>query len=146
MPDDAYEVPLGRADVKREGTDVTVIATGHLVIDALAAAEDLDQRGVSVEVVDPRTLSPLDTETIITSVQKTGRAVVAHEAVRFCGFGAEVAAQIAEHAVDSLDAPVLRVGAPFSPVPYSPSLEEVWLPGARQIVGAVEQIVPGAGR
>ena len=142
VPNEPYEVPLGVADVKREGTDVTVVATGYLVKDALEAAEELEERGVSVEVVDPRTLSPLDRDTIVQSVQKTGRAVVAHEAVRNYGIGAEIAASIQEAAFDYLDAPVQRVGAPFSPVPFSPVLEQVWLPAKAEIIAAVEAIVP----
>ncbi len=142
VPDEAYEVPLGVADIKREGTDVTVVATGFLVKDALDAAEELESRGISIEVIDPRTLSPLDMDTIIESVQKTSRAVVVQEAVRFCGVGAEIAASIQEHAFDYLDAPVKRVGAPFSPVPFSPALEKLWVPGAAQIIAAVEEIVP----
>lgn len=144
VPDEPFVVPLGKADVKREGTDVTVVATGALVQDALKAAEELAERGVSVEVVDPRTLSPLDTETILASVRKTKRVVVAQEAVKFCGFGAEIAAQIAEYAFDYLDAPVKRVGAPFSPVPFAPNLEKAWLPGKADILAAVREIVPAA--
>jgi pyruvate dehydrogenase E1 component beta subunit len=142
VPDEPYTIPIGLADVKREGTDITVIATGYLVIDALEAAEELAERGISIEVVDPRTLSPLDMDTIVASVQKTSRAVVAQEAVNFCGLGAEIAASIQERAFDSLDAPVKRVGAPFSPVPFAPSLENAWLPGKAEIIAAVEELVP----
>ncbi|MEE9276961.1 MAG: alpha-ketoacid dehydrogenase subunit beta [Dehalococcoidia bacterium] len=142
VPDEPYTVPLGVADVKREGSDVTVIATGYLVKNALDAAEELAGRGIEVEVVDPRTLSPLDIDTIVQSVQKTSRAVVAQEAVNFCGLGAEIAASIQERAFDYLDAPVKRVGAPFSPVPFSPALEKVWVPGKDQIIAAIEEIVP----
>ena len=142
VPDEPYTVPLGVADVKREGSDVTVIATGYLVKDALDAAEELAGRGIEVEVVDPRTLSPLDIDTIIQSVQKTSRAVVAQEAVNFCGLGAEIAASIQERAFDYLDGPVKRVGAPFSPVPFSPVLEKAWVPGKDQIIAAVEENVP----
>ena len=141
VPDEPYTVPLGLAEVKREGTDVTVVATGYLVTDALEAAEALASRGISVEVVDPRTLSPLDMETISRSVRKTGRAVVAEEAVRFCGIGAEIAASIHEQAFDDLLAPVKRVGAPFTPVPFSPALEAAWLPGAGSIMATVEELV-----
>ena len=144
VPEEPFTVPLGKADVKHEGTDVTVVATGALVKDALYTAKELGRRGVSVEVVDPRTLSPLDSETILESVKKTGRVVVAQEAVRFCGFGAEIAAQIADEGFDYLDAPVKRVGAPFSPVPFSPVLEQAWLPGKAQIIAAIEEIVPAA--
>ncbi len=142
VPDEPYAIPLGVAEVKREGSDVTVVATGHMVSQAQRAADQLAERGVSVEVVDPRTLSPLDMDTIIASVQKTSRAVVAQEGVQFCGFGAEIAAAIQEQAFDYLDAPVKRVGAPFSPVPFSPALEKVWLPGAEDIVAAVDEILP----
>ena len=142
VPDEPYAIPLGVAEVKREGSDVTVVATGHMVSQAQRAADQLAERGVSVEVVDPRTLSPLDMDTIIASVQKTSRAVVAQEGVQFCGFAAEIAAAIQEQAFDYLDAPVKRVGAPFSPVPFSPALEKVWLPGADDIVAAVDEILP----
>ena len=142
VPEELYEIPLGLADVKREGSDITVIALSSMVQEALAAAEELATRGVSVEVVDPRTLSPLDSETILASVKKTGRAVVAHEAVTFCGFGAEIAAQIAEEAFDYLDAPVKRVGAPFSPVPFNPAMEKAWLPSRTDVIAAVESLIP----
>ncbi len=142
VPDEPYAIPLGVAEVKREGSDVTVVATGHMVAQAQRAADQLAERGVSLEVVDPRTLSPLDMDTIVASVQKTSRAVVAQEGVQFCGFAAEIAAAIQEQAFDYLDAPVKRVGAPFSPVPFSPSLEEAWLPTAADIVAAVDEILP----
>ena len=142
VPDDAFTVPLGVADVKREGEDVTVVAIGSMVPQAVAAAAEMDGRDVSLEVVDPRTLSPLDMDTIVQSVTKTGRAVVAHEAVIFCGVGAEIAASIQERAFDSLDAPVQRVGAPMSPVPFSPVLEKIWLPGKDDIIEAVERVMP----
>ncbi|MCY3886940.1 MAG: alpha-ketoacid dehydrogenase subunit beta [Chloroflexi bacterium] len=146
VPDDAYTVPIGKAAVKREGEDVTVVAVGAMVPEAIKAADAVAERGLSVEVVDPRTLSPLDTDTIVRSVRKTGRAIVAHEAVQFCGYGAEVAAQIAQHAFDALDAPVLRVGAPFSPVPFNPNLEKAWLPGAEEIIASIEQLIPTGAR
>ena len=142
VPDEPYEIPLGVADVKREGSDVTVVSTGYLVKDALDLAEEMAEQGVSLEVIDPRTLSPLDMDTIVESVQKTSRAVVAQEAVNFCGLGAEIAASIQERAFDYLDAPVKRVGAPFSPVPFSPVLEAAWLPGKDQLRAAIEEIVP----
>lgn len=142
VPDESYAIPLGQATVCREGTDVTVVATGAMVKEALDAATELAQRGVEVEVVDPRSLSPLDIDTIVASVQKTGRVVVAQEAVTFGGFGAEIAAQIADLAFDHLDAPIKRVGAPFSPVPFSPPLEQAWLPGKAEILASIAQIVP----
>ena len=146
VPDDAYTVPIGKAAVKREGEDVTVVAVGAMVSEAIKAADAVAERGLSIEVVDPRTLSPLDTDAIVRSVRKTGRAIVAHEAVQFCGYGAEVAAQIAQHAFDELDAPVLRVGAPFSPVPFNPNLERIWLPGAEEIIASIEQLIPTGAR
>jgi len=140
VPEDAYTVPLGVAEVKRTGSDLTLVATGRMVLDALEAAEDLAADGVSVEVIDPRTLSPLDMDSILASVRKTSRAVVAQEAVRFCGLGAEIAATIADECFDYLDAPVKRVGAPFTPVPFAPVLEKDYLPGKASIVGAVREI------
>jgi pyruvate/2-oxoglutarate/acetoin dehydrogenase E1 component len=142
VPEEAYEVPLGVAEVKRPGTDVTIVATAAMVPEALTAAEQLAEQGIEAEVVDPRTLQPLDMETILTSVRKTHRAVVVHEAVRFCGVGAEIAAQIAQEAFDHLDAPPVRIGAPFTPVPFSPVLEQAWLPNAAKIVDAVTGVVP----
>jgi pyruvate dehydrogenase E1 component beta subunit len=125
--------------VVQEGSDVTVVAFGRMVAESGKAAETLAADGVSVEIIDPRTLSPLDSATIIESVRRTNRCVVAQEAVRFAGFGAEIAAQIQEEAFDHLDAPVGRVGAPFSPVPFSPALEKRYVPGADAIVAAVRR-------
>ncbi|MEZ5274354.1 MAG: alpha-ketoacid dehydrogenase subunit beta [Ilumatobacteraceae bacterium] len=137
VPEGRYTVPLGQAKVTREGGDVTVVSWGRTHNEALAAAETLAGEGVQVEVVDLRTLSPLDTVTVVASVKKTNRVVVAHEAVRFGGFGAEVAAQIQEDAFDYLDAPVGRVGAPFSPVPFTPALENLYVPDAARIAESV---------
>ena len=131
MPEEPYEIPLGQANVLREGNDVTVVGWGRMVNEALDAAEQLAADGIDVEVIDPRTLQPLDTDTIIESVRKTNRVIVVHEAVRFGGLGAEVAAQIQEEAFDYLDAPVGRIAAPFSPVPFTP--------GARAALPAVER-------
>ena len=141
VPEGDYEVPIGKAKVVREGKDLTIVATSYMVHEALAAAEQLAQRGVETEVVDPRTLVPLDMETIVESVKKTHRVIVAHEAVRFCGVGAEIAAQITEQAFDYLDGPPLRIGAPSSPVPYSPALEKEWVPGAQDILEAARTLV-----
>ena len=140
VPDEPYTVPIGAAKIVREGSDVTLVATGRLVIDALEAAEELAAAGVSAEVIDPRTLAPLDMTTILSSVAKTSRAVVAHEAVRTCGIGAEIAARISDEAFDYLDAPVKRVGAPFTPVPFAPLLEDLYLPGKADILDAVREI------
>lgn len=141
VPEEIYTVPLGKADVKREGDDVTVVATMAMVYKALEAAEELAKEGISVEVVDPRTLQPLDNETIINSVKKTHKVVVVHEAVKFAGPGAEIAAMIAEEAFDYLDAPVKRVGAPFTPVPFSPVLEQAYIPSTEKIIAAIREVV-----
>ena len=138
VPDGEYTIPIGKADIKREGKDVTVIATAAMVHKALSAAETLAADGVSVEVVDPRTLSPLDEETILNSVRKTHRVVIVAEDVQFAGSTAEIAALIAEKAFDRLDAPVLRVAAPFCPVPFTPPLENAYIPSEEKIIGAIK--------
>jgi pyruvate dehydrogenase E1 component beta subunit len=140
VPDESYTVELGKADIKREGTDVTIVATSLMVHTALAAAEKLQADGISAEVVDPRCLQPLDKETILGSVKKTNALVVAHEAVGFAGPGAEIAAMVAEEALDYLDAPIKRVAAPFCPVPFSPPLEQAYIPNEDDIVAAVKSI------
>ena len=129
-------VAIGQARVLREGGDLTIIATSRLCHDALQAAEWLAADGIEAEVIDPRTLVPLDIETLGASVRRTGRAVVAHEAVTNGGFGAEIAAQLAEAAFECLEAPIQRVGGPFTPVPVSPPLEDAYRPTAIQIHGA----------
>jgi pyruvate dehydrogenase E1 component beta subunit len=139
VPEDAdYTVPFGQAAILREGSDVTLIGIGILASKALEAAELLAQAGISAEVIDPRTLIPLDKETLIRSVAKTGRVVVAHEAHRRSGPGAEIAAMLAEEAIEYLDGPILRVGAQNVPLPYSPVLEELVLPGVPDIVRAAQ--------
>jgi acetoin:2,6-dichlorophenolindophenol oxidoreductase subunit beta len=143
VPEELYEIPLGVANVARTGTDVTVVSYGRMVAESLKAAERLDEKGISVEVIDPRTLQPLDIDTIVASVRKTNRVVVVHEAVRFGGMGAEIAAQIQEAAFDYLDAPVGRIGAPFSPVPFSPVLEAEYFPSVSSIVTQVEALALG---
>ncbi len=137
VPEELEPIPIGKARVHREGEDVTVIATGRLVHESLAAAEQAEQDGVSVEVVDPRTLQPLDEEAIIDSVKKTNRAVVAHEAVTRMGFGAEVAAVVQHQAFDWLDAPVERVGAKFVPLPFAPVMEEFVVPRQAEVYDAI---------
>jgi len=137
VPEERYNVPLGVANVMKQGTDVTVVAWGRMANEALTAAEKLEADGISVEVIDPRTLQPLDTATIVESVRRTHRVVVVHEAVQFGGLGAEIAAQIQHEAFDYLDAPVERIGAPFSPVPFSPALESHYLPDARSIAAGI---------
>lgn len=141
VPDGDHVVPLGVAEVKRHGSDVTILALSRMVGEALAAAEQLSERGVSVEVVDPRTLCPLDLDTIVASVRKTGRLVIAHEAVETGGAGAEIAARVQEAAFDYLDAPILRVGAPFVPVPASPVLEKAYRPARESVIDAVSRML-----
>jgi pyruvate dehydrogenase E1 component beta subunit len=141
VPEEPYELPIGRAEVVRAGSDLTIVASGNMVRESLTAAHDLESRdGLSVEVVDLRTLQPLDTDTILTSVAKTHRCLVVHEAVRFGGFGAEIAAQVQELGFDELDAPVHRVGAPFAPVPFSAALEREYIPDAARIVGEADRL------
>jgi pyruvate dehydrogenase E1 component beta subunit len=136
-----YSIPLGVAAVRREGSDVTLISYGRQVADATAAANQLDEEGINAEVIDLRTLVPLDLDTVLASVTKTRRAVVAHEAVTRCGFGAELASQIHERLFDRLTGPVLRVGAPNTPVPYALELERAYLPGAVDIAEAARRAV-----
>jgi pyruvate/2-oxoglutarate/acetoin dehydrogenase E1 component len=135
-PDEPEPVPIGRANTLREGDDMTIVALSRLVGEALAAAERLADEGVEAEVIDPRTLVPLDLDTIVDSVRRTNRLVVAHEAVEHGGFGAEIAAAVQAAAFDDLDAPIERVGAPFTPIPLSPPLEDAYLPGAEEIIAA----------
>src|SRR5918911_1432929 len=137
VPDELEPLPLGQARVHREGEDVTVVATGRLVHEALQAAEQAEQEGVSVEVLDPRTLQPLDDDAIVSSVKKTNRCVVAHEAVTRMGFGAEVAAVVQHEAFDWLDAPIERVGAKFAPLPFAPVMEEYVVPHAKDVLEAI---------
>jgi pyruvate dehydrogenase E1 component beta subunit len=145
MPEELEPIPLGQARVLREGEDVTVVATGRLVHEALDAAAQLQEQGVSVEVVDPRTLQPLDEETIVGSVKKTNRCVVAHEAVTRMGFGAEVTAVVQHQAFDWLDAPIERVGAKFAPIPFAPVMEEFVVPHAKDVVEAIQRTVARDG-
>ena len=137
VEDEIEPVPIGSARVLREGDDVTIVALSRLVADAVIAAERLSsEHGVEAEVIDPRTLVPLDLETIVRSVEKTNRLVIAHEAVEHGGFGAEILAEVQAVAFDHLDAPIERVGAPFTPVPLSPPLEDAYIPGADDIYAA----------
>jgi pyruvate dehydrogenase E1 component beta subunit len=141
VPEELEPIPLGKARVHREGSDVTVVATGRLVHEALHAAEEAEKEGVSVEVFDPRTLQPLDTDALVASVKKTNRCVVAHEAVARMGFGAEVAAVVQELAFDWLDAPIERVGAKFAPIPFAPVMEEYVVPQMDDVLTAIRKTV-----
>jgi pyruvate dehydrogenase E1 component beta subunit len=140
LPENAELPPIGKARVVREGSDVTLIAYSAMLGNALEAAEQLSREGVSAEVVDLRTLVPLDMETIAASVTKTHRAVIAHEAVRNGGLGAEIAARIGSELFDELDAPVTRVACPFVPIPFAPELEKALLPGTQDIVRGVRDL------
>jgi pyruvate dehydrogenase E1 component beta subunit len=141
VPDQITPIPLGKARVHREGTDVTVVATGRLVHESLQAAEQAEQEGISVEVIDPRTLSPLDTESIVGSVQKTTRCVTAHEAIVQGGFGSELVAVVQHGAFDYLDAPIERVGAKFAPLPFAPVMEEYVVPHAQDVLDAIKRTI-----
>jgi pyruvate/2-oxoglutarate/acetoin dehydrogenase E1 component len=139
--DEDYVIPLGKGDIKRQGEDVTVVATSMMVYKALAAAEELAKEGISVEVVDPRTLVPLDKDIILSSVEKTGRLVIVHEAVKTGGFGGEIAAIVAEEGFDYLDAPIKRVAAHDVPIPFNAGQEQFVIPNEQDIIAAVKEIV-----
>ena len=141
VPEEEYLVPIGKADVKREGTDLTVVATGQEVANALEAAQILEKEGISLEVVDLRTVSPLDMDTVIASVEKTGKLMISHVAVKQGGIGAEVAARIAEEAFYYLDAPIKRVCAAFTPVPYNTILEQAHFPQVNDLVAAAREML-----
>ena len=141
VPEGEYTIPLGRADIKRPGEDVTVVSLSRTVLHSLEAAETAAEDGISVEVIDLRTTVPLDIDTVVNSVRKTGRLVVAHESHRRLGIGAEITALVQEHAFDYLDAPIERVGAMDIPIPYSKPLEDVALPGPSHIVEAIKRVV-----
>jgi pyruvate dehydrogenase E1 component beta subunit len=139
IPEEEYLVPLGKAEVKKAGKDVTVVATSRMVHEALAAANVLSEGGIDVEVIDLRTISPLDKEAIFTSVEKTSKLVIAHEAVKAFGIGAEISAMVCEEMIDRLSAPIIRVGAPFVPVPFN--LEKAYLPDPDDVVRAVKKVM-----
>jgi pyruvate dehydrogenase E1 component beta subunit len=139
-PDDEYLIPLGKADIKREGSNVTVVATAFMVHRALAAATRLQERGISTEVIDLRTLVPLDKQAIIDSVGKTGRLVIMSEEPITGSAAGEISAIVVEEAFDLLDAPIKRVCAPDTPVPFSPVLEEYWVPSEDDLIKAITEI------
>jgi pyruvate dehydrogenase E1 component beta subunit len=141
VPDEEYVISLGTADIKREGADVTLVAYSMMVRVALDAAEKLQKEGISAEVIDPRTLYPLDKTTILDSVGKTHKLVILQEAPKTCGFGAEIAAIVADEAFDQLDAPIKRVAAPDSPVPFSPPLEKFYIPDKDDVIKTVKEII-----
>ena len=141
VPDGQYTIPFGKADIKREGGDVTIVATSWMVLKAMEAAKMLEEQGIDAEVIDPRTLVPLDKDTIINSVKKTGRAVIVHEAHGVCGIGAEVAFVISDLAFDYLDAPIKRVTSAQTPTPYSKKLEQLTIPSPERIAAAVKEVL-----
>jgi pyruvate dehydrogenase E1 component beta subunit len=141
VPDDEdFTIPLGVADIKRAGTDATIVARSIMVPIALKAAEQLQEQGISVEVIDPRTIRPLDLDTIINSVKKTNRLVVAEESHTFCGVGAEITAAVQEHAFDYLDAPIKRLSAVDVPMPYAKNLEQLAIPDLERVIAAIKEV------
>ena len=141
IPEEEYTVPFGQADIKRKGEDVTIVALGYMVSRALIAARQLEKEGIEVEVIDPRTLNPLDVKTIVESVKRTGHLVIVHQAWRTCGVGAEIATQVTEQAFEYLDAPVKRVAGLDTPAPYYTELEKLVYPVADDIVKAVRKVL-----
>jgi len=145
VPQEPYAIPFGEANFVREGDDVTVVALGRMALLSQQAAAELDGEGISCEVIDPRTTSPLDLESILESVEHTGRLVMVDEANPRCGFAADVVAQVAQAAFDDLKAPPRMLTPPHSPVPFSPVLEDAYVPGPDQIAAAVREVA-GATR
>jgi pyruvate dehydrogenase E1 component beta subunit len=141
VPEEEYTIPLGKANVVREGKDVTVVATSLMVTKAMNAAQELEKKGIQAEVIDPQTLKPLDKKTIFDSVQKTGRLLIVHQACKTGGFGAEIAAMVAEEGFEFLVGPIRRLGALDVPVPFSPKLEDYVLPNEQKIVKEVMEMV-----
>jgi len=141
VPEEEYTIPLGKADVKREGSDVTVVAIGLMVHRALAVASKLQEKGISIEVVDPRTVVPLDKQAIIDSVKKTRKLVIMDEEPKTGSVASEIAAIVAEEAFDLLRAPIKRVCAPDTPVPFSPVLEDFWMPDEDNLIKAITEIL-----
>jgi pyruvate/2-oxoglutarate/acetoin dehydrogenase E1 component len=141
VPEEEYTIPFGVAEVKRTGSDVTVVATLYMVHKALNAAERLEEEGVNAEIIDPRTLTPLDKKTIVDSVKKTGRLVIVSEDCKTGGVSAEIASVVAEEAIDYLDAPIKRVAGADTPIPFSPPLEQYVIPNEKAIIKAVKEVV-----
>jgi 2-oxoisovalerate dehydrogenase E1 component len=141
VPEEEYLIPFGQARVAREGKDATVVGISVMVNRALEAAEELAKEGISIEVIDPRTLAPLDLDTILASVHKTGRLLVADETYGPCGIGAEIAAQVMARGFDDLDAPVLRLNGTHVPLPYSPTLEKAVVPGTPEVLAAIRDLL-----
>jgi pyruvate/2-oxoglutarate/acetoin dehydrogenase E1 component len=140
VPEDYYTVPFGKADIKRKGRDVTIVATHAMVQRSLSVAEEFAKEGIEIEIVDPRTLRPLDKESILESVKKTGRLIVADEGTVTCGVASEISAWIAEVAIEYLQAPIFRVGSPDTPVPFSPRLEQIYVPDEGDVREAINKM------
>lgn len=140
VPEEEYTIPLGKADIKREGKDITIISYGAMVHSSLKAAEELEKEGIDAEVIDLMTISPLDIDTIISSVEKTNRAIVVQEAQKQAGIASQVVAEITERAILSLEAPVLRVCAPDTVYPFA-AIEDAWLPGYKEIIEKAKTVV-----
>ncbi|MBI5602398.1 MAG: alpha-ketoacid dehydrogenase subunit beta [Deltaproteobacteria bacterium] len=141
VPEESYTIPFGQAEVKREGKDLTIVATHAMVVRSLGIAEALAREGIEIEIVDPRTLTPLDKGTILDSVKKTGRLLVADEGHKTCGVAAEISAMVAEEALYYLKAPVLRVCSPDTPVPFSPPLEKAFIPDEKDLLPAIRHLM-----
>ncbi len=141
VPDEAYTIPFGEANITRDGDDVTIVAFAKMLHLANDVADELGKEGISVEVIDPRTTSPLDEESIIESVEKTGRLVIVDEGGPRCGMAADISAMVAQQAFGALKAPIMQVTAPHTPVPFSPSLEDLYIPNADKIAEAVQHVM-----
>jgi len=141
VPEAEYTIPFGQASISRQGSDCTVVAVGAMVGKTLQACKDLAQSGVDVEVIDPRTLNPLDTDTVLESVHKTGRLLIVDETFQPCGIGAEIAAQVIDRGFDDLDAPIRRLNGAYAPTPYSPALESAVVPSVADIVASVRELM-----
>jgi acetoin:2,6-dichlorophenolindophenol oxidoreductase subunit beta len=141
VPENYYTIPFGKADIKKQGGDLTIVATQALVYDALKVAEEMEKEGISIEVIDPRTLKPFDKQTVFDSVKKTGKLVVCDEGWIYCGMASEIAAMVCEECFEYLKAPVIRVAEPDTPCPFSPPLEDEYIPGIKNIREAVKKII-----
>lgn len=141
VPEGHYKIPIGKADIKREGSDVTIVAIGKQVQTALDAADKLAGKGIQAEIVDPRSLSPLDEDTILKSVQKTSRLIIVDEANPRCNAATDISAMVADKGFDFLDAPIKMITAPHSPVPFSPSLEDLYLPSPEKVIKTIAELI-----
>ena len=141
VPEEEYTIPFGQARVAREGRDCTVVAVGGMVVKTLQACDELAQAGVDVEVIDPRTVNPLDVDSVLASVHKTGRLLIVDETFQPCGIGAEITAQVVDRGFDDLDAPIRRLNGAYAPTPYSPTLEAAIVPNVAGIVQAVQELM-----